>query len=160
MRENGGQYTHAAVWFVRALYLAGKTELANEIFLALNPVTKNRTGADVRKYGGEPYVMPADVYALKGREGFCGWTHYTGAAGWYLKTLTENLLGIERNGDFITVKPSLPIAWNGCRAEVTVGNDLLKIRIERGSDMGMFENGEKVSRISLSDSVHEISIIV
>ena len=160
VRENGGQYTHAAVWFVRALYLAGKTELANEIFLALNPVTKNRTGADVRKYGGEPYVMPADVYALKGREGFCGWTHYTGAAGWYLKTLTENLLGIERNGDFITVKPSLPIAWNGCRAEVTVGNDLLKIRIERGSDMGMFENGEKVSRISLSDSVHEISIIV
>ena len=98
-RENGGQYTHAAVWLARACFLAGRADAGREILSMLLP-----EGRDAARYGAEPYVLPADVCAAPGREGEAGWTWYTGSAGWYFRTVTENLLGLRRRDGKITAK--------------------------------------------------------
>jgi cyclic beta-1,2-glucan synthetase len=160
VRENGGQYTHGGIWFARALIEYGKTELGWEILSGINPVVHCKTSQDVLRYRGEPYVIAADVYTLPGREGYCGWSHYTGSAGWYLKTVTENLFEIHRQGDEICIVPNLPSNRNGCRIRANVEKDILDIRVQRGTQKGTFENGIKVPTIKLNETCHEISIIV
>lgn len=160
VRENGGQYTHAGIWFARALLQAGNVDQGWEILSGINPVNHTKTPADVNSYGAEPYVLAADVYTLPGRDGFAGWTHYTGAAGWYLKTVTEDLLGIHRQGRRITIQPNLPKEWNGYRGEFRIEKDLFKIRVERGTEIGCFENGSKVKFIPLNETEHDVSVIV
>ncbi len=160
VRENGGQYTHAGIWFARALLQFGKIEEGWEILSGINPVVHTKTPAEMNSYGAEPYVLAADIYTLPGREGFGGWSHYTGAAGWYLKTVTEDLLGIHRQGRRVIIQPNLPKDWNGYRGEFQIEEDLLKIQVERGTQIGCFENGIKVDFISLNGTKHEINIIV
>ncbi len=160
VRENGGQYTHAGIWFARALIQSGSVERGWEILSGINPAARCKTPADVRTYGAEPYVLAADVYTLPGREGFAGWTHYTGAAGWYLKTVTEDLLGLHRIGNRVFIRPNLPKDWNGYYGEFRVESDLLKIRVERGTEVGIFENGVKTDCVVLSGISHEISVII
>ncbi len=160
IRENGGQYTHAGVWFARALLQSGDLKRGWEILSGINPVTHSRTPADIARYSAEPFVLAADVYTLPGREGFGGWTHYTGAAGWYLRTVTEDLLGIRREGRRISVLPRIPKDWNGCRVEIRIETDFLNIRIERGTEIGLFENGIRVPYVLLNGTRHEISVIV
>ena len=98
-RENGGQYTHAAVWLARACFLTGRPDAGREILAMLLPQGR---GA---KYGAEPYVLPADVCAAPGHEGEAGWTWYTGSAGWFFRTVTENLLGIRRENGALSYRP-------------------------------------------------------
>lgn len=100
-RENGGQYTHAAVWLARACFLAGRADAGREILSMLLPESR-----DAARCGAEPYVLPADVCAAPGREGEAGWTWYTGSAGWYFRTVTENLLGLRRREGRITAERS------------------------------------------------------
>ncbi len=100
-RENGGQYTHAAVWLARACFLAGRADAGREILSALLP-----EGRAQSRYGAEPYVLPADICAAPGREGEAGWTWYTGSAGWYFRTVTENLLGLRKRGGALTASAS------------------------------------------------------
>ena len=100
-RENGGQYTHAAVWLARACFVAGRADAGREILSMLLP-----EGRDPVRYGAEPYVLPADVCTAPGREGEAGWTWYTGSAGWYFRTVTENLLGLRRREGKLTAEPS------------------------------------------------------
>ena len=83
-RENGGQYTHGAVWLAMALHRSGRSAEAREILRLLLP-----EGHDLTRYGAEPFALPADVYAAPGREGEAGWTWYTGSAGWYLRAARE-----------------------------------------------------------------------
>ena len=99
-RENGGQYTHAAVWLARACFLDGRPDAGREILSMLLP-----QGRDTAAYGAEPYVLPADVCAAPGHAGEAGWTWYTGSAGWYFRTVTENLLGLRRRGGEIRADP-------------------------------------------------------
>ena len=99
-RENGGQYTHAAVWLARACFVAGRADAGREILSLLLP-----EGRDMLRYGAEPYVLSADVCAAPGREGEAGWTWYTGSAGWYFRTVTENLLGLCKRDGKITAAP-------------------------------------------------------
>lgn len=160
VRENGGQYTHGGIWFARALLQSGKIDKGWEILSTINPITHCRTPSEVRNYGAEPYVIAADVYALPRREGFAGWSHYTGSAGWYLKTVTEDLLGIQRQGRRVSISPNLPQSWNGYYAELMMEQDLLKIRVERGTDLGIFENGIKSKFVLLDGTTHEISVII
>lgn len=160
IRENGGQYTHAAVWFSKALLEFGESELGIEVLSALNPVSHCKTPQEAAVYTAEPYVLCGDVYSHPGREGQGGWSHYTGAAGWYYRVVLENVLGIRRCGDRIFFVPCIPLYWNGCRAEIRVGADRLKLQIQRGTESGVWENGEKVDFISLNGGDHEISIIV
>ena len=99
-RENGGQYTHAAVWLARACFRAGRPDAGREILSMLLP-----EGREISRYGAEPYVLPADVCAAPGHEGEAGWTWYTGSAGWFFRTVTEDLLGVRLRGGTITAEP-------------------------------------------------------
>ena len=111
VRENGGQYTHGAIWTVMALALQGESERAWELFGLLNPVHHGATPAQIATYKVEPYVVAADVYAVAPHTGRGGWTWYTGSAGWMYRLLVETLLGVNREGDQLRLTPRLPRAW-------------------------------------------------
>jgi len=98
IRENGGQYTHAAVWFVAALALCGMTDKAYSLLEWINPLKRSEDSAVYAKYKGEPYAIAADIYTAKGQMGRMGWSHYTGAAAWYCKTVLELFMGLKFSG--------------------------------------------------------------
>jgi cyclic beta-1,2-glucan synthetase len=112
IRENGGQYTHAAVWVVWALALLGRRDRAARLLEMLTPVhhSRNRAAADVYKV--EPYVVAADVYSEHPHVGRGGWTWYTGSAGWLYRIALEAVLGIQlQDGERLRVKPCIPDDW-------------------------------------------------
>ncbi len=111
VRENGGQYTHAAVWFVMAVAQLGRGDEAVELFHSLNPVNHTRTPADVERYKIEPYVIAGDVYARAPHDGRGGWSWYTGSAGWMYRAGLESILGFRRRGDTFFVDPCIPSTW-------------------------------------------------
>jgi cyclic beta-1,2-glucan synthetase len=113
IRENGGQYTHAAIWTVIALALQGKAERAMEVFAMLNPVTRAGTRADVQRYKVEPYAVAADVYGEEPHAGRGGWTWYTGSAGWLYRAGLEWILGFKVREDRLTLTPCVPGDWPG-----------------------------------------------
>jgi cyclic beta-1,2-glucan synthetase len=131
VRENGGQYTHAAVWAVMAVARLGSGDEAMELFHMLNPINHSRTGGDAERYRTEPYVLAGDVYAHPAHPGRGGWTWYTGAAGWLYRTGLESLLGLRRQGATFTIDPCIPASWpeytivwrfGSARYEITVTN--------------------------------------
>lgn len=105
VRENGGQYTHAAVWFAAALAMAGFTDRAMTVIEGINPLQRAEDRVLFSRYKAEPYAIPADIYTARGQLGRGGWTHYTGAAAWFCKTVFEVLCGIKVSNGFITVAP-------------------------------------------------------
>jgi cyclic beta-1,2-glucan synthetase len=111
VRENGGQYTHAAIWTVIALAQLGLGDEAMELFHMVNPMNHMRTSAGVEQYRAEPYAVAADVYAHPMHLGRGGWTWYTGSAGWMYQAAVEGLLGLRRNGATFRVEPSIPAMW-------------------------------------------------
>ena len=113
IRENGGQYTHAAVWSVIALAMLGDGDKAGELFSLLNPITHASTRADVYRYKVEPYVTCADVYDEASHVGRGGWTWYTGSAGWMYRAGLEWLLGFRLRGTTLVVDPCVPKSWPG-----------------------------------------------
>ncbi|HET9376840.1 MAG TPA: protein ndvB, partial [Chthoniobacterales bacterium] len=117
VRENGGQYTHAAVWTVMAFALLGDHDRAWQLVGLLNPINHATTPATAAIYKVEPYVIAADVYAVPPHTGRGGWTWYTGSAGWMYRLLTETLLGLNREGDRLWLTPRLPTSWTGCKVQ-------------------------------------------
>jgi cyclic beta-1,2-glucan synthetase len=111
VRENGGQYTHAAVWTVMAMARLGYGDEAVELFHMVNPVNHARTAADVERYKGEPYVLAGDVFAHPSHAGRAGWTWYTGSAGWLYRAGLESVLGFRRRGATLVIDPCIPAAW-------------------------------------------------
>ncbi len=111
VRENGGQYTHAALWTVIALARLGLGDEAMELFHMINPINHMRTAEDAERYRAEPYVVAADVYAHPMHVGRGGWTWYTGSAGWMYQAAIQALLGLRRSGATISVSPCVPTAW-------------------------------------------------
>jgi cyclic beta-1,2-glucan synthetase len=111
VRENGGQYTHAAVWTVMAVARLGNGDEAVELFHLLNPINHTRSAADVERYKTEPYATAADVYAHPAHIGRGGWTWYTGAAGWMYRAGLESILGLRRHGASFELDPCIPTAW-------------------------------------------------
>jgi len=112
VRENGGQYTHAATWTVMALARLGNGDKASELFHMLNPVNHTRTELEYSRYRTEPYVIAADVYAVPPHTGRGGWTWYTGAAGWLYKVGLENIIGLRKNGERLYITPCIPKSWD------------------------------------------------
>jgi len=133
VRENGGQYTHAAVWAAMAFAKMGDGERAWELAHMINPVNHSSTAAQANVYKAEPYVMAADVYAVAPHMGRGGWTWYTGSAGWMYRLLVESLLGVHRVGDTLAIKPCLPPAWQACRLSYRYGNTMYRIAISQGA---------------------------
>jgi cyclic beta-1,2-glucan synthetase len=111
VRENGGQYTHAAIWAVMAFAALGDGDKANELFSILNPINRTSTRAGVHRYKVEPYVAAADVYAEYPHVGRGGWTWYTGSAGWMYRAGLEWLLGFRLRGPVLHLDPCIPRAW-------------------------------------------------
>ncbi|MBQ7473624.1 MAG: hypothetical protein IJS79_04680 [Oscillospiraceae bacterium] len=123
-RENGGQYTHAAVWLARACFLDGRPDAGWEILSLLLP--QGRSG----RYGAEPYVLPADVCSAPGHAGEAGWTWYTGSAGWYFRTVAENLLGIRKRDGALSYRPCSCALFSV--SEVTVNGESLAEKGKKG----------------------------
>lgn len=111
VRENGGQYTHAACWFIYALTKLGMGDKAYEYFSMINPINHSRTPMECVRYKVEPYVIAADVYNIPPHEGRGGWTWYTGSAGWMYKTGIEGILGFMKHGSTISINPCIPGFW-------------------------------------------------
>ncbi|MEO6246098.1 MAG: glycosyl hydrolase family 65 protein, partial [Opitutaceae bacterium] len=111
VRENGGQYTHGAIWTIMAFALMGENDHAWELFSLLNPVHHGRTARQIATYKVEPYVVAADVYAVPPHTGRGGWTWYTGSAGWMYRLLLETLLGANLEGDRLRLEPRMPKQW-------------------------------------------------
>ena len=105
IRENGGQYTHAAVWALMAIARQGNGDEAAELFHMLNPINHTRTPSDVMRYRTEPYVLDGDVYARPPHAGRGGWSWYTGSAGWLYRAGLESILGLRCHGDTFTIEP-------------------------------------------------------
>jgi cyclic beta-1,2-glucan synthetase len=113
VRENGGQYTHAAIWSVIAFAALGDGDKAGELFAMLNPISHASTEAGVQRYQVEPYVVAADVYAEPPHVGRGGWTWYTGSAGWMYRAGLESILGFRLRGTRLAIDPCIPHAWRG-----------------------------------------------
>jgi cyclic beta-1,2-glucan synthetase len=111
IRENGGQYTHAATWSVMAYALLGQGNNAWELFSLLNPINRTSTRADVHRYKVEPYVVAADVYSVAPHVGRGGWTWYTGSAGWMYRAGLEGILGFRVQGTSLLLTPCIPEKW-------------------------------------------------
>ncbi|MCC6241049.1 MAG: cyclic beta 1-2 glucan synthetase [Phycisphaerales bacterium] len=111
VRENGGQYTHAAIWTIMAFAAMGNHERAWELFHMINPVNHGANHDTINTYKVEPYVVAADVYAVQPHTGRGGWTWYTGSAGWMYRLITESLLGLKLHVDKLTIEPVVPVAW-------------------------------------------------
>jgi len=111
VRENGGQYTHAAIWTVMAFAAIGDRQRAWELLKMINPLHHGSTPAAIATYKVEPYVVAADVYALAPHIGRGGWTWYTGSAGWMYQLIVERLLGVRLDANKLTLVPCLPADW-------------------------------------------------
>jgi cyclic beta-1,2-glucan synthetase len=125
LRENGGQYTHAALWNVIAFAALGDGDRAGELLAAINPVHRAATPEGTARYKVEPYVIAADVYAAPGHVGRGGWTWYTGSAAWMQRAGVESLLGLRRRGAALTIDPCIPRSWPGFEAQYRHGRDTL-----------------------------------
>ena len=130
MRENGGQYTHAATWSVIAFALLGQADKAAELFSLLNPVNRTTTRADVHRYKVEPYVVAADIYSVAPHVGRGGWTWYTGSAGWMYRAGLESILGFHLQGNRLRLEPCIPAHWPGFEIAFKYRTSRYEIRVE------------------------------
>jgi cyclic beta-1,2-glucan synthetase len=133
VRENGAQYTHAALWAVLATAMMGDGERAVELFQLLNPLERTRTPEGVATYRTEPYVVAADVYSAEGQVGRGGWTWYTGSASWMYRVALEAILGFTRRGDRFRVDPRVPASWPEFRLEYRFGSTVYEVLVQRPS---------------------------
>ncbi|WP_372486760.1 GH36-type glycosyl hydrolase domain-containing protein [Stenotrophomonas sp. WHRI 8082] len=134
VRENGGQYTHAAVWAAMAFAQQGNARMAWSLADMINPIHHAVDAEALAIYKVEPYVLAADVYAVAPHTGRGGWTWYTGSAGWMYRLLTESLLGLQRAGDRLLLAPCLPAAWTHYTLRYRFGSALYVIHIQQADD--------------------------
>ncbi|MGO9267036.1 MAG: GH36-type glycosyl hydrolase domain-containing protein [Candidatus Binataceae bacterium] len=148
LRENGGQYTHAAIWSLIAFAMLGDGDKAGELFAMLNPINHANTRAAIHRYKVEPYVMSADVYSSASHAGRGGWTWYTGSAGWMYRAGLEWILGFRLRGATLVIDPCVPRAWPRFEIVFLYRSARYEIAVEnpRGVSRG-------VSRLTLDDEV-------
>jgi cyclic beta-1,2-glucan synthetase len=169
VRENGGQYTHAASWSVMAFAALGDGDKAVALFSLLNPINHARTRTDVLRYKVEPYVVAADVYATAPHVGRGGWTWYTGSAGWMQRAGVESILGLRLRGEFVHLDPCIPKAWpkfeisvrrQSARYEIIVDNPAGIGRGVRFAEIDGVEISERPLRLRMVDdgAVHRVRV--
>jgi cyclic beta-1,2-glucan synthetase len=134
VRENGGQYTHAALWVAMAFARMGDGRRAVDILQMLNPIEHTRTPEDCAAYKAEPYVVAADVYSLESQPGRAGWTWYTGSAGWTYRVWLEEVLGFRLRGDRLSIKPAIPEDWPGYAITFRFGQTEYRVEITNGGE--------------------------
>jgi cyclic beta-1,2-glucan synthetase len=149
IRENGGQYTHAAIWSMLAFAVLGEGDKAAELFSMLNPINHAASRTAIHRYKVEPYVMSADVYSAPAHLGRGGWTWYTGSAGWMYRAGLERILGFRLRGSTLLIDPCVPRAWRRFDIVFRYHSTRYEIGVEnpRGVSRGVSElmlDGEKV----------------
>ncbi|MEZ0375082.1 MAG: glycosyl hydrolase family 65 protein, partial [Candidatus Sericytochromatia bacterium] len=149
VRENGGQYTHGAIWTAMAFAMIGESETAWELFDLLNPISHGATARQIATYKVEPYVLAADVYALAPHTGRGGWTWYTGSAGWMYRLLIETLLGLNLEGTWLRLEPRLPESWPGFKIHYRYRQTVYHIHILRGDSDSLSLDGEEITGTSI-----------
>jgi cellobiose phosphorylase len=169
VRENGGQYTHAAVWSAWAFAALGQGDRAWELFRMLNPITHGDSPEKVSRYEVEPYVIAADIYSQTPNTGMGGWTWYTGSAGWMYRLGIEAILGITRAGAMLTINPCIPSAWPGYKVDTLIGRTHYRIHVEnpdkinRGVRQIMLDGkilpGNQVPLVE-DGRMHEVNVIM
>ncbi|MGH7541171.1 MAG: GH36-type glycosyl hydrolase domain-containing protein, partial [Gemmatimonadota bacterium] len=168
VRENGGQYSHAAAWVGWAFADLGDPERAHAVLRRLDPVRRSATPDLAARYRVEPYVTAADVYGVSPYTGRGGWTWYTGSAGWTYRFALERLLGVRREGDVLRIEPCVPDAWGGFEVVLRHADASYHIRVERvpGSSgcerVGLALDGDEVAdgRVPLrrEPGAHEVRV--
>jgi cyclic beta-1,2-glucan synthetase len=139
VRENGGQYTHAAIWTLMAFAELGDVDRAEELFSLLNPINHTLNRAGLHKYKAEPYVIAADVYGLWPHVGRGGWTWYTGSASWMYRAAIETLLGFELRGDRLKLRPRIPRSWREFELTYRRGDTSYRVLVSQRADLGALE---------------------
>jgi len=169
IRENGGQYTHAAIWTAMAVARLGNGDEAVELFHMLNPINRTRSPQEVERYKVEPYVVAADVYAHPLHMGRGGWTWYTGSAGWLYRLGLESILGLRRNGSTCAIDPCIPASWPGYSIIWRFGRTRYEIHVENSGQQsrGIAKatlDGRPVdpSAVALVDdgSIHHVHVVM
>ena len=155
IRENGGQYTHAAVWGAMAFLMNNDPDRGYEIIKALNPAKFAGNKKDLERYKVEPYVIAADVYSAEGMEGRGGWSWYTGAAGWYYKVIMENLMGIQVKNDILTIKPAFPSHFTELSATYKIKGKTFNISYKRGAE----KRGATEISLSKAADINEVEVL-
>ncbi len=170
IRENGGQYTHAAIWNVVAFAMLGEGDKAVELFNLLSPIHHASRRADIHRYKVEPYVVAADVYSQPPHVGRGGWTWYTGAAGWLYRAGIEWILGFRKRGSGLHIDPCIPRDWEGFRISYRHGDAVYRIKVENPSgvcrgvsrivvDGNVLDDGAPVP-LSDDEIEHEVRVIL
>ena len=167
VRENGGQYTHSAVWAAMAFAQLGDPTRAWEIMGMINPINHALTPQMVDIYKVEPYAVAADIYAVPPHIGRGGWTWYTGSAGWMYRLILEYLLGLRREENRLRVEPCLPDDWNGFSLRYRFGKTYYEISVIRAADKeepAVYMDGRKFqgNEFPLKDDAgtHQVRVIV
>ncbi|QPC88131.1 protein ndvB [Mesorhizobium sp. NBSH29] len=147
VRENGGQYTHAATWFVIALAEMGRVDDAWRCFEMLNPINHARDASAAEKYRVEPYVVAADIYSGDDKGGRGGWTWYTGSAGWLYRAATEGILGIHKEGNSLRITPHMPSHWDSYTVKIKQNGAKYNVKVSRKNNKttSIEVNGKKIS---------------
>jgi len=153
IRENGGQYTHAATWLGFAHAALGDGERAERIFRLLNPVLHARSAEDSARYRVEPYALAADVYSCPPWVGRGGWTWYTGSAAWMWRLGVEAILGLQREDGHVRIAPCIPPKWKGFEAWVRVGLRTLHVTVDNAA------HGAGVTTITVDDVTLDSNIV-
>ena len=138
VRENGAQYSHAALWSVLATARLGRRDRAFELFQMINPLTHARTPEEVATYKVEPYVVAADVYTAAGHLGRGGWTWYTGSASWMYRVGLEEILGFTRRGNKLHIRPCVPTGWPSYTIDYRFGTSRYHITVYPSQADGSF----------------------
>jgi cyclic beta-1,2-glucan synthetase len=166
VRENGAQYTHAALWAVLAMAMSGDGDRALELFQMMNPVTHAMTPEATSIYKVEPYVIAADVYTAEGHLGRGGWTWYTGSASWFYRVGLESILGFKKTGDSLVIDPCIPRAWKKFEIEYHDGRTSYSIMVlnpsgvERGVVSVTLDGVLTDGTVRLADDAHRHEVIV
>ena len=147
IRENGGQYTHAALWVVWAFAAMGRGQRAGDLFHLLNPITHSDTREQADHYRVEPYVVAADVWSEPPHTGRGGWTWYSGSSGWMYRLAIEAILGLQREGASLRIAPAIPAEWPDYEVDYRYGTGRYHIRVENPDHV---ESG--VASVTLDDA--------
>ena len=165
IRENGGQYTHAALWTIWACAQMGQGDRATELFRLINPIYHADTAENVERYRVEPYVIAADVYSVDPYVGRGGWTWYTGSASWMYRLGIEMILGLQRTGEYLQIRPNIPNDWREFQINYRFGESLYHILVKQQGEMNQITmDGKTVEdgSIPLADDgkTHEVIVTV
>lgn len=157
VRENGGQYTHGALWTLIAYAMQGDGDRAGELFTLLNPINHASTRAGLHKYRVEPYVAAADVYAVWPHTGRGGWTWYTGSASWMYRAGLESILGFKLRGDRLRIDPCIPRGWREYEIVYKRGSTTYQLAIE--NPHGLCRGDAKIEMDGATLATSEIELV-